>query len=342
MLSDWQNPAFAPTEAPIPRIQDPLEAAAQPAHGAAATSCGHLKFGDTSETLTLQFTGRVSRQALREAEVIGQVDLKFVLVKVASQAASSTLPDASKTWNNDSGELLVLIDQHAADERCRVEQLQKEYFASGNRELGANTDRLEQPIQFELPEQEGLLLARFREHFRYWGIVYEVLHTETPALRGDQQIKTKVQIWSLPPSILERCRLQPRLLVELVRKEAWRLRDEPELAVSSGSRRTDVSEEGENEWVRRFHGCPQGILDLVNSRACRSESRRYSFLAQLHNFANVYTGAIMFNDYLSKEQCRELVVRLSDCIFPFQCAHGRPSMVPLLDLGCWTDSGFSN
>ncbi len=41
----------------------------------------------------------------------------------------------------------------------------------------------------------------------------------------------------------------------------------------------------------------------------------------------------MFNDVLSKEACRDLVGRLAACAFPFQCAHGRPSMVPLLDLG---------
>jgi len=41
----------------------------------------------------------------------------------------------------------------------------------------------------------------------------------------------------------------------------------------------------------------------------------------------------MFNDELSKEQCEALVGRLAKCKFPFQCAHGRPSLVPLVDLG---------
>ena len=41
----------------------------------------------------------------------------------------------------------------------------------------------------------------------------------------------------------------------------------------------------------------------------------------------------MFNDPLSKEECAALVSRLAVCVFPFQCAHGRPSMVPVLDLG---------
>lgn len=41
----------------------------------------------------------------------------------------------------------------------------------------------------------------------------------------------------------------------------------------------------------------------------------------------------MFNDELSRDECGQLVQRLSRCVFPFQCAHGRPSMVPLADLG---------
>lgn len=41
----------------------------------------------------------------------------------------------------------------------------------------------------------------------------------------------------------------------------------------------------------------------------------------------------MFNDELSQSECGQLVQRLSRCAFPFQCAHGRPSMVPLVDLG---------
>lgn len=41
----------------------------------------------------------------------------------------------------------------------------------------------------------------------------------------------------------------------------------------------------------------------------------------------------MFNDVLSPGECEHLVRRLARCAFPFQCAHGRPSLVPLVDLG---------
>jgi DNA mismatch repair protein MLH3 len=46
-----------------------------------------------------------------------------------------------------------------------------------------------------------------------------------------------------------------------------------------------------------------------------------------------FSGAIMFNDPLTTEECLDLVRRLAACAFPFQCAHGRPSMVPLVHLG---------
>lgn len=333
MQSDWENPAYAAKEAPIPRIPDPVEAAALPITGGASHNCGHPRVGDASESPMMHFTGRVSKQALRDAEVIAQVDSKFILIKLALQPAGHTMPDEGEMSTTDSGELLVLIDQHAADERCRVEELQKGYFASANAELGAHTQQLEKPVQFELPRQEGLLLARFREHFEYWGILYEVQYADASDSGGAGPTKAKVQVRSLPPSILERCRLEPRLLIELVRKEAWKLRDGPEMANSAGSGPTKVSEDGESDWVWRFHGCPQGILDLINSRSCRSESLG---VYPSRTSANFPTGAIMFNDQLSREECQELVSRLAQCVFPFQCAHGRRSMVPLVDLGCWT------
>lgn len=41
----------------------------------------------------------------------------------------------------------------------------------------------------------------------------------------------------------------------------------------------------------------------------------------------------MFNDELTEEQGRLLISNLSECAWPFQCAHGRPSLVspPVLE-----------
>uniref|UniRef100_A0A8C7BFJ1 MutL homolog 3 n=1 Tax=Neovison vison TaxID=452646 RepID=A0A8C7BFJ1_NEOVI len=43
-------------------------------------------------------------------------------------------------------------------------------------------------------------------------------------------------------------------------------------------------------------------------------------------------GAIKFNDGLSPEESCRLIEGLSRCQLPFQCAHGRPSMLPLADI----------
>lgn len=68
------------------------------------------------------------------------------------------------------------------------------------------------------------------------------------------------------------------------------------------------------------HLRPSTIQYILNSKACR--------------------GAIMFHTPLSRQQCEALVQDLSKTAFPFQCAHGRPSVVPLpCKLGGGNDQG---
>jgi DNA mismatch repair protein MLH3 len=43
-------------------------------------------------------------------------------------------------------------------------------------------------------------------------------------------------------------------------------------------------------------------------------------------------GAVKFGDDLTKEQCKSMISELAKCRLPFQCAHGRPSVVPLTNL----------
>ncbi|KAK3320558.1 putative MLH3 protein [Cercophora scortea] len=319
IISTWKNPAFRPVERPIPQVS---EVAGE--HKCGGTDeCSrivhNLEFtgGNTPSTATLQ--GRFSKDALRTAEILGQVDRKFILAKVSTEPAAATRKSSGyseKPADGAGGEsdrrVLVLIDQHAADERCRVEELMKGYFVlePGGGTPQARTERLDKPLRFEVAKQDGDLLGRFCEHFERWGVVYEALLSAP----GDDDVTTSGQVTvearSLPPSIMERCRVEPRLLVELLRREIWRLYDRSGGGTGVGG---SVDSGAEGEWVAWFHHCPEGILEMINSRSCRS--------------------AIMFNDPLSLEQCCDLVRRLAECAFPFQCAHGRPSMAPLVDLG---------
>ncbi|CAG5134855.1 unnamed protein product, partial [Candidula unifasciata] len=43
-------------------------------------------------------------------------------------------------------------------------------------------------------------------------------------------------------------------------------------------------------------------------------------------------GAVKFGDKLTAQECKDLLSSLSSCNLPFQCAHGRPSLAPLVNL----------
>ena len=40
----------------------------------------------------------------------------------------------------------------------------------------------------------------------------------------------------------------------------------------------------------------------------------------------------MFGDKLTLEDCRQAIDDLKKCDAPFQCAHGRPSVAPIVEL----------
>lgn len=327
LVEKWNNPVFELTERPIPKlpdVPDMLGIDAKPG----GHHCDHelqaFNMGSYHEKSAMGLRGRVSKDALRRAELITQVDNKFILVKVPFDQIQGGQAELQTSIASSS---LLLIDQHAADERCRVESLFRKYFARGITDTSSNTWRavtelLPKPLFFELSRQDRNVLCRYQQHFALWGICYDV---ETPdsgsSLRDkvpkntDLSSKAKVIVRSLPPAILERCRTEPRLLSDLIRTEAWKLNDEVGIARQPKAKLVGPGDDRDSSlaWVSLFHGCPQGIIDLINSRSCRS--------------------AIMFNDTLTRDQCTDLLGRLVQCAFPFQCAHGRPSMVPLIDLG---------
>ncbi|KAI0116337.1 hypothetical protein GGR51DRAFT_501068 [Nemania sp. FL0031] len=307
LLSSWENPVFENTEPRIPRAFNEESSLSGPMQH---FRCNTWFQGPSEVGPSIQ--GRVSKMALRNAEVVAQVDRKFVFAKVQADS-------------DETASLLVIIDQHAADERCRVESLMADYFEStGNIDISditcsqvapiseafrACTELLERPLKFDVSSRDATQLERTATYFTHWGIHYHIVATSAT---GDSSHK-QVEVTKLPPSIAERCRLEPRLLVELLRKETWK----PDALNYHNAPAKDIdSRDGEAtrpHWISKFHGCPEGILDMINSRACRS--------------------SIMFNDPLCREECVALLKRLADCAFPFQCAHGRPSMVPLVDLG---------
>ncbi|KAK5997748.1 DNA mismatch repair Mlh3-like protein [Cladobotryum mycophilum] len=215
ILKSWNNPVFELAPSSVPRLSD--ESQAPWNSGTGLRCCENENGGVNFEAASLSLHGRVSREALSDAEVISQVDCKFILLR---------LPWRSMDQENTSS-ALVMLDQHAADERCRLEDLMAGYFKEDAKtgKLSAVVEALEQPLRFEVSDREGDLLGAYKEHFTMWGIIYNVRLQAKTGFRKEGD-SCKLVVSALPPSILERCRGEPRLLVELMRKEIWKLNDE--------------------------------------------------------------------------------------------------------------------
>jgi len=320
ILKTWNNPVFPPVEPSIPQVS--LTYADSETHSILRGhrhTCSHADIDRAFQSCAAGALGQLTKAGLRRAEVIAQIDRKFILKKMGNGSGNGS--------GGGGGEMLVLVDQHAADERCRIEGLLEEFCEAPARtgrdgvKAGVRTAVLEKGMKFEVSKQEAERLEVQRQHFADWGVLYYIRPANP--MRGQQD---QVIVTELPEGVAERCRLDPKLVVDLIRRELWEF--EGKTGASSGGGLAEHDDdayggdkEGKEEkagkheeaWVRRIHGCPRGILEMLNSRACRS--------------------AIMFNDELSVEERERLVERLGGCKFPFLCAHGRPSMVPLVDLG---------
>ncbi|KAF4930392.1 Vacuolar protein sorting-associated protein 11-like protein [Colletotrichum viniferum] len=315
VLSKWENPLFEPVQCTVPRVDDTsLGGGDEDVGSTQATDAGCCHHTSMSN---IKLTGRISKAALVRAEVLSQVDAKFILVKLhREQVSGRARPELQQN------SVLVLVDQHAADERCRLEALMKNYFekADGSDEVVARTQALEKPLQFEFSNKEHLLLRRYAHHLRRWGIFYMLGDQETTEWRHKSRQSPKFEVLSLPPSIYERCMTDPKLLAEVLRNEIWKLEEEGRPTTRPFTAAKGIAG-GDIDWVSNFHGCPQGILDLLHSRSCRS--------------------AIMFNDVLSKDECKDLVRRLAASLEreaptstdtqrrPQHNSHRRPSDEPL-------------
>ena len=315
LLKAWNNPVFSPAaEQAIPQVsfEGPTLETSDGLSGR-HRGCSHRvienAFSEASTTLPL---ARLSKSGLLNAKIISQVDRKFILVLIEHLQHDGHSP-SDLPWEN---QILVLIDQHAADERVRIEALLAELCTPPSSETfclnplpGIATTLLPKPIVFQIKAQEHRLFDAYTHHFARWGILYELTQS-SKAASLTLDTTTSITVRYLPPVIAERCRLEPKLLIDLLRKEVWKREEAGQSTRPSRTPTTDTTDTPRTTWLTQLTTCPHGIVDMLNSRACRS--------------------AIMFNDELSRAECETLVARLAACKFPFQCAHGRPSMVPLV------------
>nr|XP_015825668.2 DNA mismatch repair protein Mlh3 isoform X1 [Nothobranchius furzeri] len=233
------------------------------------------------------FPYRFSKAMIHSMKVIHQVDAKFLACLI------NTRDGDSAAGCETEGNLLVLVDQHAAHERVRLEHLVADSYEEdpdvhGERRLCSST--ILPPLKISITEEELRLLRSCQQrHLRSLGL--EVSFSETAA--------PHVFVGMVPLCFMEKesneLRRGRSSVIKPIVEEY--LREQIELLRSAG----------------RVKGTlPLTVLKVLASLACH--------------------GAIKFNDTLSRDECCSLVTSLSSCQLPFQCAHGRPSIVPLVDI----------
>lgn len=142
---------------------------------------------------------RFVRSDLEQAKVIGQVDRKFVacLIRGRLTLPVGELLDGGKNKIDTLGySSLVLVDQHAADERICVERYLKELCQGflhnrrngPNSEQGVRVQTLEPPTPLLLTRHEALILAGshdLQKFLSWWGLHLTCLSTEMDGTETD-------------------------------------------------------------------------------------------------------------------------------------------------------------
>ncbi|CAA7405573.1 unnamed protein product [Spirodela intermedia] len=205
----------------------------------------------------------VSRDTLQDAKVLLQVDRKFIPAT--------------------AGDVLIAIDQHAADERIRLEELRKKVM-SGE---GCSITYLDSQQELVLPEIGFQLVQNYGDQIKKWGwICSSHVSSEGSFARNLGLLKKKsCSITLLAVPCILGINLSDKDLLEYLEQ----------LADTDGT-----------------SSMPPSVLRVLNFKACR--------------------GAIMFGDPLLPSECSLIVDELKETSLCFQCAHGRPTTVPLVNL----------
>ncbi|XP_026867735.2 DNA mismatch repair protein Mlh3 isoform X2 [Electrophorus electricus] len=261
LFSEWNNPVFV-----------------RPPQVAIDVTSSHAE-GLAVKIHNILFPYRFTKDMIHSMKVIHQVDKKFLACLI-------------NTTDHSEGNLLVLVDQHAAHERVRLEGLVTKSYeddpdTAGKKRLCSSS--VSPPLEISLTEEEMRLLRLYQPFLR--GLAIEISFPQTEEMH--------VLLERLPTCFIE--------------KESTEQRRGRHTVIKSVAKEYLWEHIGFLHSTGRVRGSlPLTVHNVLASQACH--------------------GAIKFNHVLSKEECCSLVASLSSCQLPFQCAHGRPSIVPLVDL----------
>lgn len=265
------------------------------------------------------FTGSLSRKHLACSRVIGQFAKKYIVVlstcrlqrNESEEAKGGSMPES------DNRQLLLCIDQHAADERIHYDA-----YCNSLRKI------------------------------------------RTQHADGTSAEMTAVHAESFTPPHSHR-QMQTHQVDDISGfYEIVNIRENPYFTTISNAQKQTIDLYASNltswgfgysillkpspsEYTLFMHEVPKLHSELLTlddfleyiqllARSCYTPS----FLLQPPCFDRILTShscrhSIMFGDTLTRNQCVDLVHKLSNpnyTNYPFQCAHGRPSVAPLMEI----------
>lgn len=243
-----------------------------------------------SSTMQVQgFHGRKAKKCIKlhksvldHMTFVRQVDRKFILVAVKQSHGSQ---------EDGGSDLLLCIDQHAADERVRLEKLEVELFGDDGRSRNIDIHEHDPALILQVNASERRTMESNDALLRSWGFDFELCP------HGEWASNTRGEGCGTISSGRFLLRTSPKIEKRIANADDFR--EFVQVLATTHSYATLST-------LR-----PPVVTRLLHSRACRS--------------------AIMFGDFLSVDQCKALLDELRQCQLPFQCAHGRPSVVPLAE-----------
>ncbi len=140
-------------------------------------------------------------------KVISQLDRKFIVCVVDATSESH----GSSQTSDCAKRILVLVDQHAASERVRVEGYLKtlcHHFLDAGRDGSQTTFRLklEPPRPVLLGRREASILRSGTQILGRWGFDLSWPETEDRDRHTDQEVYEQVLVHSVPQVVGEKVR----------------------------------------------------------------------------------------------------------------------------------------
>lgn len=142
---------------------------------------------------------RFRKDDLQKVQIISQVDCKFIACVVGLDHEDSSDAEKDDEACQDDlpadGKTLILIDQHAADERVRVERFLKSicrgFLSHREGSGGVEMEQLSPPVPVLLTRHEAsrvVELANFRKAFESWGFRFSGLEEIQITLDSETQL----------------------------------------------------------------------------------------------------------------------------------------------------------